>query len=434
MEYFQEYLVILIEMTCFLLFHDIFSKSGFRFRGIFHIAWLVVMSAVMLAVSYVFDSHFIIKEAVIIACLFGGSVLLKIENVKTAFFVSALFVFLLVVADYITIAIDTQILSADTGNEQLFGMLAVWMSKSVLLLLIILIRHVSGRRGYADDEIGGIRFAMFPFISICVMAFLMSNSFWIENDAAMYLIWYMIFSMVAMNVLVVFYMRNMSEKNTLLREKRMFEIDAKGQQTMYRSLEENIRLQRSVSHDFKNHLSYIQILLDRGDYEGASEYLKKINGEVDRGLDIIDTHNPIINTIVNAKYYEAKNAGAVVVCKINDLSEVRLEETDLIVLLSNLFNNAVEAIERCAGEKVLRFKIVSEHGALTLSMQNSYEGEIEKNGESYVTTKAQNKELHGIGIKNIIRIVDKYHGIYQFQHSDREFRVVVMIPDGAGPA
>ena len=435
MEYFQNYLVIFIEMACFLLFHDMFSKSGSRFRGIFNIIWIAVMSANMLAISYLFDSHFIIKETIIILCLFGGSVILKAVNRRNAFFVSVLFVFLLVIADYITITLYTQILSVDTSNEKMPGMLVVLLSKAILLLLIITIKQISSvKGGYVDSEIEGMHFAVFPFISICMIAFLMSNNFGIENDTEIYLVWYMVFSLIAMNVLMVFYMKNITERNFLLQEKRMFEIDARGQQTLYRSLEEKIRLQRSISHDYKNHLSYIQAMLDRGDYNGISQYLKKINGEVDHDLDIIDTNNPIINTVVNTKYYEAKHIGAVIVCKINDLSGIQLEETDIILLLSNLFNNAVEAIEHCRKEKILRFKIVSENGNLILSMQNSYEGVLRKRGETYVSTKMQNKELHGIGIKNIIRIVDKYHGMYQFNHNDKEFHVIIIIPNIINPA
>lgn len=435
MEYFQNYLVIFIEIACFLLFHNMFSRFCLRFRGIYNIIWIAVMSAIMLAISYLFDSHFIIKETVIILCLFGGSVILKAENRKNAFFVSVLFVFLLVIADYITITIYTQILSVDTSNEKIPSMLVVLMSKAILLLLIIIIKHISSvKREYVDDDIGGMRFAVFPFISICLIAFLMSNNFGIENDTEIYLVWYMVFSLLAMNVLMVFYMKNITEKSFLLQEKRMFEMDARGQQTLYRSLEEKIRLQRSVSHDYKNHLSYIQAMLNRGDYNGISKYLKKINGEVDHDLDIIDTNNPIINTVVNTKYYEAKNTGAVIVCKISDLSGIQLEETDIILLLSNLFNNAVEALEHCRKKKILRFKIVSENGTLILSMQNSYEGVLRKRGETYVSTKIQNKEFHGIGIKNIMRIVEKYHGMYQFNHNDKEFHVVIIIPNIINPA
>lgn len=430
MEYFQSYLIILIEISCFLLFYDIFAKSGSEISRIPKFLWIIAMSAVMFGMSYLFENHFIIKELAIIGSLSFGIVILKAENIKNACFVSVLFVFLLVIADFITIAIDTQILSVDTSNGMLVDMLVVLMSKAILLLLTILLRQKSAKRGvYVDDEIEGIRFAAFPFISICIIAVLLSNGFGIQGEGESYFVWCMIFSLLAMNVLMVFYVKDMAEKNYLLQEKRMFELDARGQRTLYRSLEEKIELQRSISHEYKNHLSYMQALLERREYDSLSEYLKKINGEVEHDLDMIDTNNPIINTIVNTKYYEAKTAGAVVVCKINDLSEITMEETDIILLLSNLLNNAIEAIRNSSKEKVLRFKIVLEHEKLLLSVQNSYEGKIKKNEGIYETTKTKDKELHGIGIKNIMRITEKYDGIYTFEHTDKEFHATVIIPN-----
>lgn len=258
---------------------------------------------------------------------------------------------------------------------------------------------------------------------------MLSNEFDVQEKVERSFVWYIIFSLIVMNVLLVFYMRDASERMCLLQEKRLFELDAKGQQALYHSLEEKIELQRSISHDYKNHLMYIQALLDKKEYEKLAHYLKKLNGEIERDLDRIDTNNPIINTIVNAKYCEARKKGAVIVCKINDLSEVKLEETDIIILLSNLLNNAIEAIEASQEQKIMRFKIMLENDKLIICVQNSYSGKIKKRGEVYETTKILNKEFHGIGIKNIVRITEKYGGEYQFEHTDKEFHAIVIIPN-----
>lgn len=434
MDFIQSYLIIIVEMSCFFLFHDIFSKSISTFRNGFNFIWIIVMSAVMFVISYLFDSHFIIKEFAIILCLSIGSNILKKRSLKFSLFVSVLFMFLLVIADFITIAINTQILSVDKSNGIFLEMLAVLMSKAVLLLLVVIIKQLcDGKWGNADDELDGMRFVAFPFSSICMIAVLLSNGFGIQEKADSYSVWCIIFSLIAMNILMIFYMRDATEKNYLLQEKRMFEMDARSQQLLYRSLEEKIELQRCISHDYKNHLTYIQALLERKDYDSISDYLKKINGEVEHNLDMIDTNNPIINTIINTKYYEAKNSGAVIVCKINNLDKVKIEETDIILLLSNLLNNAIEAIEKCVKEKILRFKIVLENGNLIISVQNSYEGILKKNGEIYITTKKRDKELHGIGMKNIIRITNKYQGMYKFEALEKEFHAVVIIPINETP-
>lgn len=64
-------------------------------------------------------------------------------------------------------------------------------------------------------------------------------------------------SLIAMNILVIFFMDDLAEKAKLKREKLMFEMDVKKQQEMYESLEENVKQQRSISHEYRNNLLYI---------------------------------------------------------------------------------------------------------------------------------------------------------------------------------
>lgn len=242
-----------------------------------------------------------------------------------------------------------------------------------------------------------------------------------------YVLWGIIFCLIAMNVLLMFYIKSNSEKNFLLQEKRIFEMDAKRQQVLYRSLEEKIEMQRSLSHEYKNHFTYINALLEQKEYDKISAYIQKINGKAAHDLDMIDTNNPIINTIINTKYYEARKMGAVVVCKINDLSGLDMEEIDIIVLLSNLFNNALEAVLKCKKDRQIKFKIVHEFNELVISFENTYNGNIKRDGDVFRTTKKAEDGFHGIGIKNIIRIVKKYDGDYQFNISENIFQITIII-------
>ena len=92
-----------------------------------------------------------------------------------------------------------------------------------------------------------------------------------------------------------------------------------------------------------------------------------------------------------------------------------MEELDIILLLSNLFNNAIEALKECENEKILRIKLELKRGEFLISVQNSFEGDRKKNGEIYTTTKKKDAELHGYGMKNIQDIVKKYDGIFEYK-------------------
>ena len=104
-----------------------------------------------------------------------------------------------------------------------------------------------------------------------------------------------------------------------------------------------------------------------------------------------------------------------------------MEEIDIIVLLSNLFNNALEAVLKCKKDRQIKFKIVHEFNELVISFENTYNGNIKRDGDVFRTTKKAEDGFHGIGIKNIIRIVKKYHGDYQFNISENIFQITIII-------
>ncbi len=110
---------------------------------------------------------------------------------------------------------------------------------------------------------------------------------------------------------------------------------------------EKVQDQRKLSHEYKNQITCIQALCETGEYDKLKEYLGQINGEVLHDLDYIDTNHVFVNAVLNAKYQEAAERDILFVCKINDLSGVTMNSSDLVVLLSNLLNNAIEACEKC---------------------------------------------------------------------------------------
>lgn len=112
-------------------------------------------------------------------------------------------------------------------------------------------------------------------------------------------------------------------------------------------MEEKWNLQKSLNHDYRNHLNCLQGLMKHKEYDEVEAYLANLNRKYSVGIEYIDTGNVIINTVLNEKYNEAKEMGAAITLQIGDLSKVLMEEIDIILLLSNLLNNAIEALREC---------------------------------------------------------------------------------------
>ncbi len=91
--------------------------------------------------------------------------------------------------------------------------------------------------------------------------------------------------------------------------------------------------------------------------------------------------------------------------KIGDLSSLNLEEEDIVTLLVNLLDNAIEACDRLKDNKIIQFKMILEEGQLILSVRNPVEEAVEIKDKTVLTTK-KNRERHGVGLHNINSVIE----------------------------
>lgn len=98
---------------------------------------------------------------------------------------------------------------------------------------------------------------------------------------------------------------------------------------------------------------------------------------------------------------------------------------DLNVVIGNLLDNAILAASQTQ-EKWLSVVLNYEKGILFIQVQNSYQTVKKDMDGNYLTTK-QETQNHGIGLKNVRRIVNQNHGTMQITDSDHIFDVKVML-------
>ena len=174
-------------------------------------------------------------------------------------------------------------------------------------------------------------------------------------------------------------------------------------------------------------MASIAALLSGGEYDKLKQYVQAINQREITTINVIDTNNVMVNAILNAKYREMIKKGIGYVPLINDLSGIPVSDEDIVVLLSNLFNNAIEACEGVEN-KVIKMKFVCEKDSMVLSVLNPYK-DMPNIKDGYIrTSKREQPELHGIGILNVKDIVNKYEGDTVITNKDQEFQFVIIIP------
>ena len=107
-----------------------------------------------------------------------------------------------------------------------------------------------------------------------------------------------------------------------------------------------------------------------------------------------------------------------------------MDETELCIIIGNLFDNAIEAVKGLPDEqRQIDFSIQNPNGIFRIEITNPYEGERRKVEHHYLTTKKENTEMHGLGLMSVQKIVEKYDGLIEINDVDSLFKVDVTFYD-----
>lgn len=194
------------------------------------------------------------------------------------------------------------------------------------------------------------------------------------------------------------------------------------QSALMKQSQENIR---SLWHDMKNHLLLLDTYINQKEYEKATQYIKNIQDYMYVPGQHVNSGNYEVDAILNYRLEKAEKMG----CKIDTKLKVPncpfMSDFDLNMILGNLMDNALEALEH-AKEKYLLVELKYEKGILVIRICNSFDGTLKQNGRVLVTRKTD-RENHGWGLRNVEQIVKKYDGERVIQTEDSIFKTSVIL-------
>jgi hypothetical protein len=197
----------------------------------------------------------------------------------------------------------------------------------------------------------------------------------------------------------------------------------------YNEIEENQNETRRIWHDMKHHINYIGLMLKDNNTHAAKDYLVNLESTTDSLIMPINSGNKIIDAILSQKYANAKRKNIEIKFDIHLLEEVNIETQDLCVILSNALDNAIEACEKITDERIKKeigIFVGSERSFLKVRVINPIVSQpIMKNNE-LITTKLDEKN-HGIGLKSIKKITEKYNGAMTIKTDENGFDLLLLL-------
>lgn len=368
----------------------------------------------------------LLKSVAIIGTIVLFSFILYEGNWLMKAFLSVVFYGLMSCVDYLGIILADALLSSFVLENVVAQIIIVLLCKTVLFLLILFLNYFWKKNNDALQMKNSEWILMmgFPILTVVTMLFLLF-SYQAGSSTMGYLT--VSFGMVIMNAIMFLLLQYVS-----VREKKMYQLQLlqerkkEKMQAFYETSAAN-EFQKRILHDYGNQLNCIQGLLKEKQYNKAQEYTEKLTDTICEGMDVVNVNNPVINIILNQKYHMAEDKGIAMIFQLNDLSKVWLEEQDLVILISNLLDNAIEACDK-SGDKIIRLKIVLEKKEMVVSVKNTVNEPVQI-GDDFIYTTKKDKRKHGFGIKNIQMVLDKYDGMGMMRYEDGWFYYTAVIPE-----
>ena len=183
---------------------------------------------------------------------------------------------------------------------------------------------------------------------------------------------------------------------------------------------------KQFRHDMKNRMMVIQEMLLKKQYDSVLEYTKKAAGKIDRKEMYSMTGNIAIDSVINYKLTRAGEKGIDVKANVVLPENIAVDEDDMVVILGNILDNAIEAAERLEENKYIGIDLGYDKGSVLIHVENSYDSFVNLVNGKFVTRKKDN-HLHGIGLQSVDAVVKKYDGMLETEHDEEMFVVDILL-------
>ncbi|WP_162011205.1 ATP-binding protein [Streptococcus sp. S784/96/1] len=199
------------------------------------------------------------------------------------------------------------------------------------------------------------------------------------------------------------------------------------QYNQYQAYRENSDIISRKVHDLKHQIGIIK---DEANDEKRASYLHDMEISIREFESKVDTGNPVLDTIISQKSRYCLQHDITFTCLVQGELLNHLDVMDLSSLFGNAIDNAIEAVEKIPNkdQRLITLKI-SKYAQFAIIKLDNYDlSELHFTTESLPQTSKSDKQNHGIGLKSIRYICEKYQGHMTLTKKDNWVKLKIILP------
>ena len=248
-----------------------------------------------------------------------------------------------------------------------------FLSVVMFYAFVVILRNIYRKRNREEFSGQWAFLLLIVLMSICV-AYVLLN----DNEISRVTALTVIIVMIAVNLILYYFYTSMLDRYIFMQDNVLLREQIAIYESELRANMEQDRNVQALRHDMKHHIREIYSLADKNTDTDIIRYLDEMS-----------------------------------------------DSFDMNVILGNLLDNAMENVSGGAGQE-LQIEAVLEYieGLLRIEVVNTFAGNVNKDGERFISHKGQG---HGFGLFNVKKITEKYSGYMMTEHESNRFKVVVLL-------
>lgn len=198
-------------------------------------------------------------------------------------------------------------------------------------------------------------------------------------------------------------------------EQQLLNVRNEAIEHQYVELKDAYEENRCLIHDERHKMQYLRECMENKEYEKVRTFLGVYEEELETQRRKHWSPISTLDFILNMKIRRIEGLGIKFTLKTN-VDSIKIDESDFVVLMGNLLDNAIEAAAKCPLEnRAISLWLQEVNEMLLITMENTAPVEPEQKNGRFLTSK-KNKKEHGWGVQSMRHIVEKYGGDIAFKY------------------
>lgn len=336
---------------------------------------------------------------------------------------ASLDILLLLMSIELVVAISNGYLGAsifkNTHYQDSFSFIFAKMLSYIFVLFFGNFKHI--RKGSSVNKRNWLAIFLIPLSSLFVTVVLFQTA---RSESVSIVI--AIALLMSINVFVFHLYDSLLEKAEVDMENNLLTQQNRYYSNQFEILKSSEETLRSLRHDWKNHLMALSHMMREGHTDSASRYINDFLLEDAHPNRIVDTGNPDFDSILNFKLSKAQSDCFKLNLDLAIPETLNMKAYDVSTLLCNLIDNAIEAQPNADIARFITLKIRYSKGRLIIEISNPYQGALTFDKELPITRK-KDVFFHGIGLKQVQKIIAKYEGTMSINTDDATFNLCALL-------